>query len=69
MILGLKIRECILGKGLILRFTALIAILTSISTTALDQQLHTAHFVNDMHKNISMTLSEQFIIDKFGSKG
>ena len=43
-------------KWAILRFTALIAILTSISTTALDQQLQTAHFVNDMHKNISNLL-------------
>jgi hypothetical protein len=51
-------------KWAILGFTALIAILTSISTTPLDQQLHTAHFVNDMHKNISIALSEQLIIDK-----
>jgi hypothetical protein len=34
----------------------LIAILTSISTTALDQQLHIGYFVNDMHKNISNLL-------------
>jgi hypothetical protein len=26
--------------------------------------LHTAHFVNAMHKNISIALSEQLIIDK-----
>ena len=35
-----------------------------VSTTALDQQLHTAHFVNDKHRNISIALSEQHIIDK-----
>ena len=40
-------------KWAILRFTALTVILTSISNTALDQQLHTGHFVNDIHKNIS----------------
>ena len=52
MILGLKIQERKLGKGQMSNFkiTALIAILTSISTTALDQQLHTAHFINDMHR-------------------
>jgi hypothetical protein len=46
MILGLKIQERKLGKGQMSNFkiTALIAILTSISTTALDQELHTAHF-------------------------
>ena len=52
--------------ALILEITALIAILTSftISTTALVQQQHTAHFVNDMHKNISVALSELYFIDK-----
>ena len=42
--------------ALILGITALIAILTSfvLSTTALVQQLHTAHFVNDKHRNISI---------------
>ena len=52
--------------ALILGITALIAILTTltISTTALVQQLHTAHFVNDMHKNISVALSELYFIDK-----
>jgi hypothetical protein len=52
--------------ALILGITALIAILTSfaVSTTALVQQLHTAHFVNDMHRNISVALSELHIIDK-----
>jgi hypothetical protein len=52
--------------ALILGITALIAILTSftLSTTALVQPLHTAHFVNDMHKNISVALPELHIIDK-----
>jgi hypothetical protein len=52
--------------ALILGITALIAILTSftLSTTTLVQQLHTAHFVNDMHRNISVALSELHIIDK-----
>jgi hypothetical protein len=52
--------------ALILEITALIAILTSftLSTTALVQQQHPAHFVNDMHKNISVALSELCFIDK-----
>ena len=52
--------------ALILGITALIAILASftLSTTALVQQQHTAHFVNDMHKNISVALSELNLIDK-----
>jgi hypothetical protein len=52
--------------ALILRITALIAILTSFAlfTTVLVQQLHTTHFVNDMHRNISIALSELHIIDK-----
>jgi hypothetical protein len=46
--------------------TALIAIITSfaLSTTALVQQLHTAHFVNEMHRNISIARSELHLIDK-----
>ena len=45
--------------------TALIAILISfaLSTTALVQQLHTDYFVNEMHRNISIALSELHIID------
>ena len=52
--------------ALILSITALITILNSftISSTALGQQQHTTHFVNDMHKNISVALSELNIIDK-----
>lgn len=44
--------------ALILGITALIAVLTSfaLSTTAPVQQLHTAYFVNDMLKNISIAL-------------
>ena len=51
--------------ALILGITALIAILTSfaLSTTALVQQLHTDYFVNEMHRNISIALSELHIID------
>ena len=65
-----RLKELIRPKrfvaALILGITALIAILTSftLSTTALVQQLHTAHFVNDMHKNISVALSELYFIDK-----
>ena len=33
-----------------------------VSTTALDQQLHTAHFANDKHRDISIALSDY--IDK-----
>jgi hypothetical protein len=53
-------------SALILGITALIKILTScaLSTTALVQQLHTAHFVNDMHGNISIALSEQHMTHK-----
>jgi hypothetical protein len=48
---------------LILGITALIEILTfALYTTVLVQQLHTAHFVNDKHRNISIALSEQHII-------
>ena len=52
--------------ALILGITALIAIMTSfaVSTTALVKEMHTAHFVNDMNRNISVALSKQAIIDK-----
>ena len=52
--------------ALILSITALITILNSftISTTALVQQQNTTHFVNDMHKNISVALSELYFIDR-----
>ena len=36
--------------------------LKKVSTIALDQQLHTVHFVNDKHRNIFIALSEQHII-------
>ena len=60
------IRPKIFMTGLILGITALIAILTSfaLSTTTLVQHLHTAHFVNDMHRNISVALSELHIMHK-----
>ena len=35
-----------------------------MSTTALVQQLHIAHFVNDMHKYISVALSKLHNINK-----
>ena len=52
--------------ALILRITTLITVLNSftISTTALVQQQHTTHFLNGMHKNISVALSELNLIDK-----
>lgn len=51
--------------ALILKITALIAILTSfaVSTTALVKNIQTAHYVNNMHKNISTILAKQYIID------
>ena len=52
--------------ALILGISALIAILTTfaISIAALVQEMHTAQFVNDMNKNISLALSEQALIDR-----
>ena len=49
--------------ALILGITVLITILTSFasSTTALVQQLYTAHFVNEMHRNISIALSNYIL--------
>lgn len=51
--------------ALILGITALIAIVTSfaVSTTALVKEIQTATFVNDLHKNVTLALSEQKIID------
>lgn len=51
--------------ALILGITALIAIVTSfaVSTTALVKEMQTATFVNDLHKNVTLALSEQKIID------
>lgn len=51
--------------ALILGITALIAIVTSfaVSTTALVKEMQIATFVNDLHKNVTLTLSEQKIID------
>lgn len=52
--------------ALILGISALIAILTSFaaSTTALVKEMQTATFVNEMHRNISVALSEQHLIDR-----
>lgn len=51
--------------ALILGISALIAIITSfaLSTTALVKEMQTASFVNNLHRNITLALSEQRIID------
>lgn len=51
---------------LILGITALISILTAfaVETMALVQEIHTAHFVNSLNKNITFALMEQAAIDK-----
>jgi hypothetical protein len=52
--------------ALIVGITVLIAILTSfaLSTIALVQQLHIAYFVNEIHRHISISLSELHVIEK-----
>ncbi|XP_037054157.1 endogenous retrovirus group K member 13-1 Env polyprotein-like isoform X1 [Peromyscus leucopus] len=52
--------------ALILGISALISIITTfaIATTALVQEIHTAHYVNTLSKNITMALLEQEAIDK-----
>lgn len=52
--------------ALILGITALIAILTTfaVATTALVEEIHTAHFVNSLNKNISLALMEQKAVDR-----
>ncbi|XP_052016061.1 endogenous retrovirus group K member 7 Env polyprotein-like [Apodemus sylvaticus] len=52
--------------ALILGITALIAILTTfaVATIALVEEINTAHFVNDLNKNVSLALLEQEAIDK-----
>lgn len=65
-----NINDLIRPKGfvatLILGILTLIAILTSFaaSTTALVKEMQTATFVNEMHRNISVALSEQHLIDR-----
>lgn len=51
---------------LILGISALIAILTSFaeSTMALVKEMKTVTFVNEIHRNISVALSEQQLIDR-----
>ncbi|XP_049996119.1 endogenous retrovirus group K member 25 Env polyprotein-like [Alexandromys fortis] len=51
---------------LILGITTLISILTTfaMATTALVQEIHTAHYVNALNKNITSALLEQEAIDK-----
>ena len=50
---------------LILGIGNLIATLTSltVSTVALVSDMKTAHFVDDLTKNVSLTLARQWIID------
>ncbi|XP_042521557.1 endogenous retrovirus group K member 19 Env polyprotein-like [Dipodomys spectabilis] len=52
--------------ALIFGIASLIALVTSlaVSTTALVQQVHSAHFVNELNKNVSLALTEQQIIDQ-----
>jgi hypothetical protein len=52
--------------ALTLGISALIAILTSlkVSTVALVSEMKAAYFVNDLNKNVSLTLARQQIIDK-----
>ena len=54
------------AAGLVLGVNALIAILTSltVSTVALVSDMKTAHFINDLNKNVSLILARQRIIDK-----
>ncbi|XP_042555352.1 endogenous retrovirus group K member 25 Env polyprotein-like, partial [Dipodomys spectabilis] len=51
---------------LIFGIASLIALVTSlaVSTTALIQQVHTVHFVNELNKNVSLALTEHQIIDQ-----
>jgi hypothetical protein len=51
--------------AIILGISALIAIITSfaVATTALVKEMQTATFVNNLHRNITLALSEQRIID------
>lgn len=51
--------------AIILGISALIAIITSfaVSTTALVKEMQTATFVNNLHRNITLALFEQRIID------
>lgn len=52
--------------ALILGINALIAIITSltVSSTTLVSEIKAKHFLNDLNKNISLTLVRQQIIDK-----
>ena len=52
--------------ALILGISALIAILTSlsVSTVTLVSDMKSAQFVNDVNKNVSLTLARQRIIDQ-----
>ena len=52
--------------ALILGISALIAILTSLtdSTVTLVSDMKSAQFVNDVNKNVSLTLARQWVTDK-----
>lgn len=51
---------------MILGISALIAIVTSLiaSSVTLVSKMKTAHFINDLNKNVSLTLVKQQIINK-----
>ena len=51
---------------LILRISALITAIASVTvaTISLTQQVHTAHYVDTMSKNVSLTLATQEVIDR-----
>ena len=51
---------------LILGISALIAAIASVTVAAisLTQQVHTAHYVDTMSKNVSLTLATQEVIDR-----
>ena len=52
--------------ALILSISALIVILTSLtdSTVTLVSDMKSAQFVNDVNKNVSLTLARQWVTDK-----
>lgn len=52
--------------ALTLGISAVIAIMTSLtlSSVTLGSEMKTAHFVNDLNKNVSLVFARQQIIDK-----
>ena len=63
---GLISRPKIFIAALIVGITALIAIIASVtvSALALSKEVHMASFVNQLSKNVSIALTKQEIIDK-----